>query len=505
MRGLAVVAAVLVLLGAGVVAVGSVPAAAGPLLPADSGGCPTSGPVSANYGPAPFGQTAPPLPTIAGGSGPVPAVAPAAAAQPTPVTTVNVTVSTADLIVVTAEAVNFAAGSAGGINNSGEPVLTVSDSIGSLYVVGNYTGYVDFNGKLFVEGPAGNLGADENLTWATWVGTAGDSGIDRVTVTLQNPAPDTSLGFPGFTEPQVLVTVYPAGYAAIVGGWQDFWNPAFNTGSTSPTANVTTYGLCADLLAEGFAANGFVDNWAVSSSSVDYGLNTNFTPVNIVTGNPLGFADQATGHQGIYNDLRITNGPIPAVETFNSWSGYTPGDQGPSYVGYELPSTSIEDGFQLIAVGPDLAPYGLGSSPNGCTSATLSWTNPAPPQGKALVNDTVYLYSGSGTLIQTISTGGPATGVTVMGLLCGAEYWFQVQPWWTGAIPGGLSGALSFIAGQFAGTATGPAAAAGFLGLGMTDWAAIAVLAAVGAAVAVVLTMHRGGRRGREVGRGREG
>lgn len=503
MRGLAVVAAVLVLLGTGCVVVGSVPAAPAPLSPADSGGCPTSGPVSANYGPAPFGQAAPPFPTIAGGSGPIPAVMPAAVAHPTPVTTVNVTVSTGDLVVVTAEGVNFAKGSAGGINNSGEPVLTVSDSVGSLYVVGNYSGYVDFNGRLFVEAPGGALGSDENLTWATWVGTAGGSGVDSVTVTLTNPAPDTSLGYPGFTEPQVLVTAYPAGYAAIVGGWQDFWNPSFSESDTHPSANVTTYGLCADLLAEGFAAGGFVGNWGVSPSSVDFGLNTNFTPVNIVTGYSLGMTDEATGHQGIYNDVRITNGPIPAVETFNSWAGYTAGDQGASYVGYEIPASSYseEQAYQLIAVGPDLAPYGLGSSPNGCTSATLSWTNPAPPQGKTLVNDTVYLYTSSGTLIQTISTGGPATGITVTGLLCGAKYWFQVQPWWTGAIPGGLSGALSFIAGQFAGTAIGPASAVGFLGLGVTDWAAIGAVAAAGAVVAVALTRHRGRHAGSKIGR----
>ena len=76
-----------------------------------------------------------------------------------------------------------------------------------------------------------------------------------------------------------------------------------------------------------------------------------------------------------------------------------------------------------------------------------------------------------------------------------------MQPWYSAGIPGPLSGALSFIAGQFAGTAIGPASAAGFLGLGVADWVAIAAVVAAGTLVAVALTMHRGRRGGSKVGR----
>ncbi len=498
MRAAIAVAAALLVLGVGLTpVVGGATTGTSPS-PSGLGGCPASGPVSANYGPAPNGQASAPPPVVPNGATGLSSVVAAVTAHPIPSTTVSVVVSSGDLIVVTAEAVNFAPGSAGGINNSGEPVLTVSDSVGSLYVVGSYSGYTHiFSGVLVTHALTGTFGTQENLTWVTWGGAAGGSGSDSVTVTLQNPAPDTSTGTPGFTEPQVLVTVYPAGYAPIFGGWQDIWTGLAPTNS-QPVANVSTYGLCADLLAEGMAANGFAGNWAVSTSSVDYGLNTNFTPIDIATGASLGMVDEATGHMGVHDLASSESGPLPAVETFNSWSGYTGGGSPEAtYVGYILPSSSIESGFEMVAVGSDLSAYGLGGSPNGCTSETLSWTNPTPPQGKVLVNDTVYLYTGSGTLIQAISTDGPATGVTVSGLLCGGSYWFQVQPWWTGAIPGGLSGALAFIAGQFAGTASAPTAAA-FLGLTPVDMAAVAALAVVGTAVAFV--GMRGHHRGRTVG-----
>ena len=501
MRGLGVVAVALVLIGAGFVVLGSVPSAAARLFPAGTSSCPPSGPVSSGFGPAPFGIPSGPLQTVVLVGGLNPSVTPSAQSQATPVATANVSVSAGDLLVVTAEAVNFAKGSYGGINGSGEPVLSVSDSLGSFFWIGNYSGHIVFAGHLDTQAPAGALGADENITWATWLGTAGGGGRDTVTVTLQNPAPDTSLGYPGFATPQVLVTAYPAGYDAIVGGWQDFWNPSFNPSSTHPNANVSTYGQCADLLAEGFAVDGFPDTWSVPSSSVNFGRDTNYTPVDGVTGAPAGYQLQTDGYMGIYNDVRITDGPIPAAETFNAWSSWTAGSAAPTFVGFTLPSTSEEDGFQLIAVGPNLAPYGLGGSPNGCASETLSWTNPAPPFGESLVNDTVYLYSSTDTLVQVVSTDGPATGTTVTGLVCGAQYWFQVQPWYSAGIPGPLSGALSFIAGQFAGTAIGPASAAGFLGLGLTDWIGIAAVVAAGALVAVALTMHRGQHGGGKVGR----
>jgi hypothetical protein len=497
MRSLAVVALALVLVTASLAVLGANLTAAAPVTPADSSACPPSGPVSSGFGPGPYGPGQGLL-SIVVGSGPSPAVSPEAAHPPS-VTTANVTVSTGDLVIVTAEAINFAEGSYGGPNGSGDPVLAMSDSVGSFYWVGNLSDDIEFDGHWYYDLGPGNYGADENGTWETWVGTAAGSGVDRVTVTLENPAPDTSLGYPGFTTPQVLVTAYPAGYAAVVGGWQDYQNPNFNPTSKTPEANVTTYDQCVDLLAEGFAADGFPDGYSVSSISPDFGKNTNFTPLDEILYQP-DYKLLQDGYTGGEGDTRAADGPLAAVETFNSWSSWQSALPTNAVVGFSLSATSVEDGFQLIAIGPDLAPWGLGGSPNGCTSETLSWTNPAPPFDETLVNITVYLYSSTDTLVQAISTDGPSTGTTVTGLICGAQYWFQVQPWFSSGLAGPLSSALSFIAGQFAGTATSSTPPAGFLGLSVDDWAAIGAVAVAGTVVAVALTMRRGGRHGHEIG-----
>ena len=172
MRALGVAALTFILLGTGLVVLGPVPSAAASLFPAGTPSCPPSGPVSSGFGPAPFGTPSTPLQTVVPVGGLNPSVTPGAQAHPTPVTTANVTVSAGDFLVVTAEAVNFAKGSYGGINGSGEPVLSVSDSLGSFFWVGNYSGYFVFAGLLDTQAPAGALGADENITWATWLGSA---------------------------------------------------------------------------------------------------------------------------------------------------------------------------------------------------------------------------------------------------------------------------------------------------------------------------------------------
>jgi hypothetical protein len=119
-----------------------------------------------------------------------------------------------------------------------------------------------------------------------------------------------------------------------------------------------------------------------------------------------------------------------------------------------------------------------------CTDAQLSWTNPTPPYGLSIVNDTVYLYGSSGTLVQTIGTNGPATSVVATGLTCGASYTFRVRGWFSDGAASPLSAALSFLTGSAAGSGQGGGGGASGGGLDLTLIAIVAVV--VVAAIAVV-------------------
>ena len=131
-----------------------------------------------------------------------------------------------------------------------------------------------------------------------------------------------------------------------------------------------------------------------------------------------------------------------------------------------------------------------------CTDAQLSWTNPTPPYGLSIVNDTVYLYGASGTLVQTISTNGPATSVVVTGLTCGTSYTFQVRGWFSDGAPSPLSAALSFLTGSAAGNGQGGGGSSGN-GTDLT-LIVVGVAVAVVAVVVVGLSLHRRRPGGRE-------
>ena len=507
MRATVAIGTALLVLGAALVTVGLSVASPSParFLPSDSS-CPPSAPTSSGYAPRPVSWVythqlqglvpGPPLGI---------ALAPAGGPEGTDYNfsaTANVTVSTGDLIAVTATAVNFGAGAGDGPNGSGAPVLAISDSFGSFYWVGQLSDHVHLpNGDLY-ESPPGNFGAHENLTWETWFGSAGGSGKDGVTVTLENPAPvGTGINPPAeFTTPDVVAFAFPAGDGAYAAPWVDFWNPTQLPYQNYLTSNITPP-VCVDLLAVGYVADGFPGAYNAVYTAPTYGEDHNYTPSDSVNGAPLGFSEIVDGYAGAGSYGRMEWGPVSSAESFEAWNTWLPSSAAPRYIQANTLGSAIEDGLELIEASPYLAANGLGED-GGCPTATFQWTNPAPPFGQSIVNVTVYLYTGSGTLVRAISTGGPATQVQVGGLICGASYWFQVQPWFSSGLAGPLSGALSFVAGQVAGSFSG-SSAAGFLGLTPVDWAAVAAL--VVAASVVVFALTRGHhRRGHEVGAHRE-
>ncbi len=507
MKALAAVALALMMVGTGLVVLGATPTAAAPVqVAASSSSCPPPAPVSSGWGPyGPLeGQS---LPTVQPtGPGPLPAATPGALKEGAGTfTEANLTVSAGDLLVITAQAVNFGPGAGNGPNGSGAPVLKVADTLGSFFWIGNLSDSISLGGQAYYKVFNGDtFSFIENLTYETWFGTAGGTGHDLVTVTLTNPAPAVA-GTPGYLQPAIIAVAYPTNEGAIANEWSDYWGPplpGYASGGSPLDFNVTAP-QCVSVLAEAYAVNGFkTGTWGVSGSSPWVGRNTNYTPTDVVNGPWPKSSVLVSGFAGPSQFLS-SRASEPAAMTWMAWTSFFPASTTNSVESVLLSSAAAEDGAETVSVAPGLTPGGLGETPNGCASATLNWTNPTPPYGKSLVNDTVYLYSSSGTLIQAISTGGPATGWTVTGLTCGAKYWFQVQPWWTGSIPGGLSGAISFIAGQFAGTAIEPPTAAGFLGLAPEDWAAVGAIGVAGTVVAVALTMKHGHRRGREVGRHR--
>jgi hypothetical protein len=159
---------------------------------------------------------------------------------------------------------------------------------------------------------------------------------------------------------------------------------------------------------------------------------------------------------------------------------------------YALNDTWTVSGVALPPSNPQENQTGL-----PCTDAQLSWTNPMPPYGLSIVNDTVYLYGSTGTLVQTISTNGPATSVVVTGLACGSSYTFQVRGWFSDGAPSPLSAALSFLTGSAAGNGQGGGGGSSGSGLDLTLVAIVVVVTVVAIAV-VGMSARRRRPRGRE-------
>lgn len=126
------------------------------------------------------------------------------------------------------------------------------------------------------------------------------------------------------------------------------------------------------------------------------------------------------------------------------------------------------------------APSSVQSNSTGlpCTSVALSWNQPTPPFGQSVVNDTVFLYDSTGTLVQKVSTNGPATSAVLSDLQCSSSYSLRVQAWFSSGLASPLSAALGFLTGSATGSgqSSGAGSSAGAFDLTVI---VLAVLAAV--------------------------
>lgn len=82
----------------------------------------------------------------------------------------------------------------------------------------------------------------------------------------------------------------------------------------------------------------------------------------------------------------------------------------------------------------------------GVSSVEFAWTNVVDPNG-SLVNVTVYVYRASDTLLEAVSTGGPATSIT-LSLPCDATYTFEIRDWFSNGDESPSSEALAFETGS---------------------------------------------------------
>ncbi|MGH9030415.1 MAG: fibronectin type III domain-containing protein [Acidimicrobiales bacterium] len=130
-----------------------------------------------------------------------------------------------------------------------------------------------------------------------------------------------------------------------------------------------------------------------------------------------------------------------------------------------------------------------------CSSADLSWTQPAPPYGQSVVNDTVFVYDSTGDLAQAVSTNGPAASTTVSALECSSAYSFRVQAWFSAGLASPLSAALGFLTGSASGTGQSSGGNST-----SSTFELLVIVVAVAAATAVIVVAAVVTRRGRPSG-----
>ena len=139
---------------------------------------------------------------------------------------------------------------------------------------------------------------------------------------------------------------------------------------------------------------------------------------------------------------------------------------------------------------------GIGASSSGstCNSVQVSWTNPTPPSGSSLLNDTLEVLSPTGAVVATVSTGGPAQSATATGLSCGSAYTCSIEAWFSGGVASPFS----------TGIACDTAASLGGLLSVLQSPAGLSVLAVLFALAVVALVVssrrHKRGAPSRRVG-----
>ena len=317
------------------------------------------------------------------------------------------------LVVVTAAASNWGAGS------SGSPVLDPSDSFATGFVPIAISAQYSDGSSLIL----GTLYAHENLTFEGWTGYARQSGIDNISVTLANPAPGgNSLA------PSITVTSYQAGAAApATGGWLTTYTPwpsGWADGTVGSTAEVSaTSSGCGSLLGIGYGFNGFPGAWPNPT-----GKNTNYSATSASGDN--GYSLLSNGYGGYGDYLNLFN-PTPSWQTFDTWYS-TLVSAGTNTMLATLNVSSYQDGFLLLAVDALAAASGVSAHQgSSCGSESVTWTDPSAPSGSTVSNDTLVVLAPDGSVAKTVSTGGAAGSATATGLSCGTGYTCEVETWFS--------------------------------------------------------------------------
>lgn len=222
---------------------------------------------------------------------------------------------------------------------------------------------------------------------------------------------------------------------------------------------------------------GFIRGWDEASQLV---VNTNATAGEwVTTALPAG-VNATAGGAAIY------------------WDGTTPVPTVTDYV--TVPMTFYLGPQSVLLVDTNVQPPSPtgGNQTGGCPDGTLTWTNTPPPYGQSLVNVTVWLYDlTTSTLVGVYSTNGPASSLAVTNLVCGDNYGFRVQDWYSSGQAGPISGIIGYFAGQ------SPGSVLGLLGRVPTEVVAILVAAVATVTIlAVAVSLRHGNHsRARRLGR----
>jgi hypothetical protein len=133
-------------------------------------------------------------------------------------------------------------------------------------------------------------------------------------------------------------------------------------------------------------------------------------------------------------------------------TGACPPLQGDSRQAFDGGDWALNDTWTITGLAQ--SPSGLQSNSTGlaCSSAALSWVQPTPPYGQSVVNDTVFVFTSTGELLQRISTNRPATSLVASNLACSSSYTFRVQAWFSAGLASPLSAALGFLTGNASGS-----------------------------------------------------
>lgn len=150
-------------------------------------------------------------------------------------------------------------------------------------------------------------------------------------------------------------------------------------------------------------------------------------------------------------------GAIPPSTTItvpSSGNAYVDVSNGTTIVA--VAAFTVTSGSEGGGTGKLLPPTDLAAvSGSTCDAVVLTWMNPVPPNGSAVIDDTVLVYSEAGTALSTLDTGGKVSAFTVTGLGCGVTYQFRTQAYFANDTPSPLSAAVVFTTASLPGSTAG--------------------------------------------------